>query len=152
MAVTSEALPSYSVAQLGAQIPGLAAADVKLNLEPKGFTCEGPTSFLDGVDYIRDFHHAPTYSERVEITGMSPSDIRSVESTFFWFGAKAQLDANADAFLGYMATLPYEGASPEPAKTWVTSHQTGETSFGPAKYALTTAPTGLVRTLDVTGK
>ena len=140
-----------SVTSLGSPIPGLTAADVKLNIEERGFTCEGPTLFLDGVDYVCEDASDPMVDYRVEITGMSPTDIRSVDATILWYGDKAELDARADEFLGYIATLPYGGATPEKARAWVKAHATGTATFGGAKYELSTAGTGLARVLTITG-
>jgi hypothetical protein len=138
-----------SVAQFGSQIPGLTAADVTINLEDRGHTCEGPNEFLDGVEYLCELDTDPIYVERVEIVGMSPTEIRSVESAYFWFGDPTQMDARADDFLGYMATLPYEGAAPADARTWVQANTSGTTTFGPATYELTEAD--LFRSLDIRG-
>jgi hypothetical protein len=142
---------SDSVTAFGSQIRGLTADDVLATLRDRGFVCEGPTTFLDGVDYICDFDEDPLYSFRVEITGLTPSDIRAVEAVFFWFGDKAQLDAGADDFLGLIASLPYEGSSPEEARNWVQSKEEGTTFIGPATFELMTADTGLTRVLEISG-
>ena len=152
-AVTEEASPSgESVAQFGAQIPGLTAADVKLNLGDRGFTCEGQTLFLDGIDEICQDERDPTFDYRVEIVGMNPTDIRQVEAVHFWYGDKAVQDGDADAFLGYIATLPYEGAEPEAARAWVEDNDEGTATFGGATFTLTTGGDGLARILTISGQ
>jgi hypothetical protein len=51
------------------------------------------------------------------------------------FQDRPELGAKADEFLGYIATLPYDGAKPNEAKAWVQGKASGSATFGGAKFA-----------------
>lgn len=98
-------------------IPGLTAADVKLNLTDRGFECGEP---LVGDEYISYQCNQKTasYEYIVEFDGISPTKIISVQASALNYGNES-LEVVAKDFLGYLATLPYEGSTPEDAKLWV---------------------------------
>jgi hypothetical protein len=130
-------------------IPGLTTADVKLNLENRGLTCDGGSTTGNGTVWTCKGSDATTDWE-VDIFGTSVLEIRSVDAVVLWSGA-GDGGAAFDAFLGYVATLPYDGAQPEAAKAWVVANENGTKSFGDASYALASATTGRARTLTITG-
>ncbi|HEY3408980.1 MAG TPA: hypothetical protein VGK53_12475 [Propionicimonas sp.] len=134
---------------IGLVIPGLAVVDVTLNLKPRGFECSGPVAGVD-LSYWTCTKDTPTSSINVEVYAETPSSVRNVTSTVLWYGSGSG-DETFDAFLGYIATLRYEGSKPTKAKAWVTSRSKGTTNFGPARYQLTTASTKRARILEITG-
>src|SRR5690606_22452325 len=87
-------------------IPGLTAVDVTGNVERRGLTCEGPTTEPAGVSW---FCSDGTFV--VSASGASPTRLRAVSA-----GAVGVDDQTAAAFLGYIATLPYDTSQPEEAR------------------------------------
>ncbi len=72
---------SPGVADVGNAIPGLTAADVKLNLQQRGLTCTGRSTLADGISYTcTGTNGAGTIEWRVDIIGSSPTAIRSVDA------------------------------------------------------------------------
>ncbi len=125
---------------------------MKLNLQQRGLTCTGPASLADGISYTcTGTNGAGTIEWRVDMIGSSPTVIRSVDATVLWYGS-GDGDAAFDDFLGYIATLPYDGAQPEAARTWASANTTGTTSFGGAEYQLVSAATGKTRSLTIHGR
>jgi len=99
-----------------ALLPGLMPADVTVNLEQRGFSCgtveQGQlyytrTCTKDSVDY----------SLRVDIYGREAFSIDLIESSALQF-TNPDKDFAA-SFLGFMATMPYDGAVQEEARNWV---------------------------------
>ncbi len=119
---TTTELDSEIVAQVDSKfIPGITAADVKLNFTDKGFTCDGPRAVDDQylgffILYSCEFK-TDEYEYRVEFDGESVTDILSVQGIVLNYGQRS-LEEVATEFLGYVATLPYEGSNPEEAKVW----------------------------------
>jgi hypothetical protein len=138
-----------SVATLGATLPGVVATDVTQGLQGQGFTCQGPITFLDGVEFSCTGPADGEARQTVDIIGMSPTDVRSVNGSFIWSGAADGFDAAANAFMSGVAALQYTGADPSAAQAWVTSTPKGQTTFGPATFSITTA--NLSRLLFITG-
>jgi hypothetical protein len=119
-------------------IPGLTPQDVYLNLEDRGFECSepelmGPENEVRWTcekqvakgEYLAEIHSSDANSVRLlqaEVTSFEP----------------ARADALAQDFLGYMATVPYEGAQPEEAKAWVERNVGSKVSaeFGGVSYTL----------------
>lgn len=123
-------------------IPGLTAADIKLNLQDRDFTCDGPRSDATGggISYSCT---SPGY--RVYIHGSGVTNIDSV--TAFALGD----DATAASFLGYLASVPYRGADQARARVWVESNVStgGSLVIGGVTFRLGGPDGG--RTLDITG-
>jgi hypothetical protein len=112
-------------------IPGLEAVDVYANLTAKGFKMEQRTG---GV--LKEWKCSSTEGNNeytVEIFGKSPTEITAVNAT-----AMNIYGANNDMkhFFGYVASIPYDGADQERAKTWVSSNINSNTStvIGGVKY------------------
>ena len=100
-------------------IPGLTPQDVYLNLENRGFKCSEPK--LMGPD-----NEVRWTCEKQEANGeylveINSSDANSVRLVEAWVISDdpARADALAQDFLGYVATVSYEGAQPDEAKAWV---------------------------------
>lgn len=132
-------------------IPGLEPADIKVNLERTWklrFTAPAP-----GLEYIR--HHGeavdPDTGARLscQIYGRTPVTVDWAVFTVDATGVAGRLSGEvfnglAAGFLGYAATVPYDGSEPQRAREWVQAHvkETNkpggvlETQIGPVKFEL----------------
>ena len=126
--------PQPSAAGDGADgvIPGLAPVDVYLNLENVGYECADPEdvgsrivwSCVDPADPLA----------RVEIYGPAATSVSSIDATAL---------ASAPQSLEFIATVPFAGADPDAARSWVADavRNVGatplETSFGGVPYRVT---------------
>lgn len=133
------------------RIPGIMSGDIKVSLESKGFKFTGPRPLQDGTGYLDDgkLKDASTGIElSCTISAENPTIIKTVI-----FRADGTLAAGtlsqdkylsiAKGFLGYYATLPYDGAEQDKARKWVEDNignvkqgQPVEIKIGPAKYTL----------------
>jgi hypothetical protein len=112
------------------------AANVSLNLKKRGFDCTGPSQSRDVWQW-----RCKLGGESVLVEGFGPERIRRVE-------AQAAGASTASAFLGYVATLPYEGSDSANAQGWVEAElpkltaQSAEvtTSIGGARFVLLGPP------------
>lgn len=153
-ATTIELVVTYAKpvpSDLGASIPGLTAADLKINLEDQGLQCDGPLDAGDGVMGYVCSNSSPSYYFEVSWFGLSPSDVRTIEGGVVWSGFGSG-DPVFDDLLGYLATVPYEGATPTEARAWVRTTESGSKTFGPAAFALTTSENGRYRQLTIEAK
>jgi hypothetical protein len=73
----------------------------------------------------------------VKINSSDANSVRLVEARVVSYDL-AHADALAQDFLGYVATIPYEGAHPEEAKAWVKQSVGSKASaeFGGVSYTL----------------
>ena len=99
-----------------ALLPGLMPADVTVNLEQRGFTCG---SVEQGqLYYVRTCKEDTVdYSLRVDIYGREAFSIDLIESAVLQFVNPD--NEFAASFLGFMATMPYDGAIQQEARDWV---------------------------------
>lgn len=120
-------------------IPGITAADVKLNFTDRGFTCDGPrmTNDEDLGSFVLYSCELKTdeYELLVEFDGESVTDVLSVQGTVLNFSNRTLEDV-ASEFIGYVATLPYEGSNPEEARAWAQQNigVKAETEIGGVKF------------------
>jgi len=122
-------------------IPELYASDIYLNLEDIGFECEGEywkdyDDNIKGVYYCTD--STSDYDYDVEIFFGSSAKVLLIEATGINYTSKSNTE-NLSDFLGYIATIPYENASPEEARSWVESNiekHGVEKVFGEVKYTI----------------
>lgn len=99
------------------RIPGITAADITLNLEKKGFECELWIGQVN-PEWMCTLRLPGDVGEaRVLVHGYSPTRILFIDATVMAWLVPI-VDA-ATPILGYIATLPYEGAEPEKARAWV---------------------------------
>jgi len=129
-------------------IPGLTAADIKLSLQDLGFTCKGPNTFDAPDEYNVSWSCEEKTANHwyfVDWFGRSATKIGAVSATAQDYTSKTPT-AEMRQFLGYVASLPYEGASPAEAKTWAeqTAAQAGEgvignETIGDVEFCLTKA-------------
>jgi hypothetical protein len=92
--------------------------DVYGDLEDRGFTCEGPDPIGEGEVWWTCESSDVGAEYMVEIWGPDASSVRLVEATVLSYDPSATNELVAD-FLGFVATVPYEGSNPEEAKLWV---------------------------------
>jgi hypothetical protein len=119
-------------------IPGLTPQDVYLDLENRGFKCSEP-ELMQPEDEVRWTCERQGDKGRylVEINSKDANSVRLLKA---WVISheRARADALAGDFLGYVATVPYEGAQPEKAKAWVEQNVGSKASakFGGVSYTL----------------
>jgi hypothetical protein len=100
-------------------IPGLTPQEVYLNLENRDFKCSEPELMGPDNQVRWTCEKQKANGEYlVEINSSDANSVRLVEATVIT-SDPAHADALAQDFLGYVATIPYEGAHPEEAKAWV---------------------------------
>lgn len=142
-------------------LPGITSADIKLNLKQWGLSFSGPDRSMDrGKATDPD-----TLVElRADLSGKRlPFEVRSVTFTVDGTSVAGILDpdtylAVAEGYLGYCATLPYDGAEQEAAREWVIAHIPNANrpenavvkQFGPAEYSLFGGK--YMRVLQITAK
>jgi hypothetical protein len=145
---TVESTPNSKVV---GQLPGLSAVNVTLNLEGQEFTCTAVKKV--GSHYERTCLKGLRSESlfQVVIFGREPFVVDFIETSVLQ--AKEPDNNIAAPLLGFMATLPYDGAIPEDSKAWVEStiptlsgqsDDAKETMFGGVKYVLSGPPKALV--------
>lgn len=113
--------PANTVPPKPSGLPGLTQADVKLNLEDRGFTCSELDSDEQGgvTYYFRDcIKESETVRLAISTLSRSIVVVDTIEASATFFDGQGDDQLAAD-FLGFMATMPYEGSEPEQARTWV---------------------------------
>jgi hypothetical protein len=130
----------------GRVIPGLMPVDLYLNLEEKGFTTEkrlggAQKEFRCTLEFAGGEHQATAF-------GSAASNVTAISAHTTIYG-EANTSALAAPFLGYVATLSYDGAEPEQARAWVEANlgKEAETMFGPVKFQLFGEPPTRTRIL-----
>jgi hypothetical protein len=119
-------------------IPGLTPQDVYLNLENRDFKCSEPELMGRNNQVRWTCEKQEANGEYlVEINSSDANSVRLVEARVI-SSDPAHADALAQDFLGYVATIPYEGAHPEEAKAWVKQNVGSKVSaeFGGVSYTL----------------
>jgi hypothetical protein len=121
-------------------------ADVKVNLENKGFTCtntEGPNQGYYVWTCNRDTAGVTLH---VEFYARSLLTVDYIDANVLQF-VEPQDDV-AVSFLGFMATMPYDGAQPDKARAWVaqtlptiTQGEERTAEFGGVSFRLAGIPT-----------
>lgn len=113
-------------------IPGLTNADIKLNLQDRGFDCSGPELTGDTATWSCT-RTSGLADLTVRYWGPSPTVVEGVDAQSIF--ADDQLAAE---FLGFIATLPYDGADPVAARDWVQARigQAKSTTIGGARFTL----------------
>lgn len=97
-------------------LPGLMPADIKVNLENRAFTC-APVEEAASL-YVWTCKKA-TDIARLEVMFYSRTlgTVDFIDASVLQSGKPA--DDLSTAFLGFMATMPYDNAKPDAAKAWV---------------------------------
>lgn len=102
--------------KVSALLPGLQPADVTVNLEQRGFTCSSAEQAQLYYTRICD-KDTVDYSLHVEIYGRELFSVDFIDSTI----SQNNTPDNelAASFLGFMATMPSDGALQEESRIWV---------------------------------
>lgn len=129
-------------------IPGAQPVDVHGNLESKGFnvTFSGTEPAL--LWECRSEEPGITYV--AEVYGPAVEKLSHVRATVITDGVTDA--ANGLPFLGFVASLPYDGGDPEQARAWVEQHGNTDGAhidFGPVNFTIA-APTNASRILTIT--
>lgn len=127
-------------------IPGLTPADVTLNMEERNFDCTNAERGQLYYTWVCTRENT-AYTLRVDVYARVLATVDYVSATAIQYGTPD--DDFAASFLGFVATLPYDGAEPENARAWVESTLptlTGEgdvrtRTFGDVLYQLYGIPT-----------
>jgi hypothetical protein len=112
----------------------LTSGDIKVNLERRfAMTCHGPDAGQGGLVAWTCTKTAGEVMLRVDFFGTSPLMIEAVTALALRVEAES-----ARSFLGFVATLPYDGAQPDRARTWVGEHIAtgGEMMIGVVRFTL----------------
>jgi hypothetical protein len=140
---TSVPTGAASEAKTMGQLPGLSPRNVTVRLEEEQFTCtdvkKGRVYYertcTRGVPGVQVF--------RVVISGREPFFVDFIEASILQYEEPAS--KIAIPILGLVAALPYDGATPEEAKSWVEKtipilsddpSDTQESLFGGVRYVL----------------
>lgn len=150
---TSVPTPSPDAKRTG-QLPGLSPRNVTVSLEEQRFTCtsvkKGAVYYqrtcTRGVPGVQVFH--------VIISGREPFVVDLIEASILQYeNPDSEI---AVSILGLIAALPYDGATPEEARSWVENTipvlsddpaDAQENLFGGVKYVLYGPPTAI--TLEI---
>ena len=148
--LTSTVEPTPDPKVIG-KLPGLSPVNVTVNLEGRKFTC---TQVKKGVLYYERtcIKGVPSVNLlQVVISGREPFIVDFIETSVLQYTDPD--DQIATELLSFMATLPYDGATPEEAKAWVETtiptlsgkpDDAQEMVFGGVKYVLSGPPTALI--------
>ena len=121
-------------------LPGLTSGVLRVNLEQRGLTCSGPRAERTTASWLCEGQDGANVSYRVEFLG-APTRIEYVTATVLQVGDEPD-DRLAATFLGFVATVPYDGAEPDQVRAWVEARISSgrEIRIGPATFRLTGEP------------
>lgn len=113
-------------------IPGVVAVDIYGNFEKKGFTVDKDFTG-DGCSFSCN-QIDETHAYTINVRGKKPEAIDKVEATVIY----AEPDDVSKQFIGYAASVPYEGGNPAAATGWATDHfeNGGDTTIGNVRFVL----------------
>jgi hypothetical protein len=116
-------------------IPGLAAVDVHGNFTNKGFTLEKRLDPVQSEWRCKDENGKR--SMLVEAFGDSATSLTMVRGTYTGH-ASGGVNKEAAEFLGYVASIPYDGSRPSEARGWVERNigSSATTSIGDVSFEL----------------
>lgn len=116
-------------------IPGITASDIHGNFTKKGFVLTKNIGSDFSTWTCADYKYMREY--KVVASGKGPDEIVSVDITATFDN---ELDNETKEFLGYAASLPFKGSSPQAAKDWVIENINGGlTRFGDVTYKLSSS-------------
>ena len=115
-------------------IPGFTAVDLHGNLTNKGFKLE--KTFLDDEALYTCTMDSGGTQYRAEAYGKGATEIISVRGTVI--DGSGNLSKVAKEFLGYLGSLPYDGAIPDRGRQWVESNidKSSATTIGGVKFEI----------------
>lgn len=97
-------------------IKDITAASIYDPLEKKGFKID--KQFGSDIIFVDCDRTQTDFNEHVRIAGESPNKINEIRADYTNYSSGKTVNL-AKPFLGFIATLPYEGSKPEEAKKWV---------------------------------
>ena len=131
-------------------LPGLQAADIKVSLEERGFNCTQAEKFKTANVYVWTCQQETgSFLFRVDIYGETLTTVDYISATALdYSGSNTNLSAE---FLGFIATVPYDGAEPTKAREWVSKNILGEqsTTFGQVRYEIYGQPEAKTLTMGI---
>jgi hypothetical protein len=144
-------LASTPNSKVTGQLPGLSAVNVTVKLEGQEFTCTQVKKVAGHYERTCLKGLPSTNLFQVVISGSEPFVVDFIRTS-------VRQNENPDnkiatEFLSFVATLPYDGATPDDARAWVEStiptlsgqpDDAKETMFGAVKYVLSGPPKVLV--------
>ena len=128
-------------------LEGVTSADLIKTYQQTGLRCAGPTVEETRLKWTcKGKKRRATVS--VEFVGLTRNYIEYLTATVQQSGTSPD-DRIAAAFLGSVATLPYDAAEPRTARRWVEEQiaNGGETVIGTARFRLFGSPGA--RSLDI---
>ena len=147
----SAAIASPAPAAAPDVIVGFVVANVTMNLERRGFRCEGPRQLQTLASWTCRGSQGAEVEFLVDVLGASPTRVRSINASVIQSQAQPS-DAIAAEFLGFVATVPYTDAEPQRAREWVAANiarSDATMTIGTARFTLSKAQTGRAHTLDI---
>lgn len=133
-----QSAPANDSAKGSKSFKGIYAVDVYGNLESKGFSVE---KLRDSTLGLSAWYCSMTQGNtvyKVDASGESETKVSNVRATIT--GDINSIDSKAAEFLGFVASLPYEGSSPNRARAWVESNigRSASTEIGGVRFELKT--------------
>ena len=133
----------------GDPIPGLAVSDVYNNLALVGFERSGPAE--DGSAFVTVCHRRDGRGVQLNavVRGSTYETAQSIVATSMTPYGNPNLTTKD--YFGFLATMPYDGAMPDAAKTWVMQNvgRPSAREFGGVIYILENGPDPQSRTLRI---
>lgn len=136
------ALPTY--------LAGLHASDLAKAARERGLVCKDPVKEAGQSHWVCEAR-TPLTSYLFEFYGKVPGRIEYIRLVITQSGPPKP--ENTGPWLGYLASLRYEGAEPETARTWLEEHLQGggATTIGTAKWKLSGDLSRLVTEIKAPG-
>jgi len=131
-------------------LAGLSPVNITLNLEQQNFTCTAVRKVTVYYQRTCTKGTSSTYLFKVVILGRESFIVDFIETSVLQYSNPDS--KTAIPILGLMASMPYDGATPEEAQAWVestipalegTSGAPQEMVFGGVKYVLSGQPKAL---------
>jgi len=124
-------------------LPGLLPADVTVNLENQGMECGGVEKLQ--LYYVRTCTKSnSSVLLRVDVYGRQAFSVDLIEASAIQFDSAS--NSLAEDFLGFVSTMPYDGAMPAEARAWIetslplSSVEGVKTTFAGVRFALYGSP------------
>lgn len=116
---TSIIYPTNTLTSIEGEIPGISPVEIQKNMEEQGFECEVVYEAIPSDPYYKWECRKETSFELMLVDYWSTSlyTVDLVRASINQFGVSD--DSIAYNFLGFMATLPYDGSNPQQAMDWV---------------------------------
>lgn len=120
---------------LASHLAGLHASDLTKAARERGLACQDPMKQGAQTHWVCEAR-TPLTSYLFEFYGKVPGRIEYIRLVIGQSGPPKH--ENTGPWLGYLASLRYEGAEPDTARTWLEEHLTsgGQTTIGTAKWKL----------------